>query len=141
MNEGDAAKEYGALEGDAETYRSDEEGSRFEKNMNDFVDALTTRPDTVLDEAAGLVDGDRQAYYGHPLDNYRRVGMMATALFEHKLKDGFRIDELDCVRFLAGMKLIRDANRPKRDNWVDVAGYSRVAEMVAAQLDLFEAVP
>lgn len=95
---------------------------------------------TVLDEAARLVDrGQRQQDYGPPHENYENLANMVNALFGRKLREP--VDAMDCVRFLAAMKLVRDAARPKRDNWVDLAGYARVGERVAAAHGLFKAVP
>lgn len=94
------------------------------------------RPETILEEAGRLVDrGARQQDYGHPKDNYEALAQMVNALFARKLRRP--IDAMDTIRFMAALKLVRDAARTKRDNWVDLAGYARVGERVAAAEDLW----
>lgn len=84
------------------------------------------------EEAASLVHGARQSDYGHPFDNYTRLSMMWNGLLDGKLKpglDGLLTPE-DCVLMLAAMKLVRQTNKPKRDNIVDTHGYLMVHEMI-----------
>lgn len=106
--------------------------------LGEFFNELIS--ETVLEEAARLVGGDRQKHYGHPIDNYNKLALAWTAILYDKL-EAEGLDALDCVRMLAVMKMVRDTHTPKRDNWVDIAGYARVGEMIAEQLDLFEAAP
>lgn len=92
--------------------------------------------ETVLEEAGRIVDrGARQQDYGHPSENYAALAAMVNALLGRKLKEP--VDPMDTLRFMVGLKLVRDANRSKRDNWTDTAGYARVAERVAAALGLW----
>lgn len=94
---------------------------------------------SVLEEAGMLVDrGPRQRDYGHPKDNYGAFADVINALLRQKLAKP--VDEMDSVRLMVGLKLVRDANHSKRDNWTDVAGYARVGERVAAGLGLWPGV-
>jgi len=93
------------------------------------MDEDESRPANVLEEAAALVDGSRQDAYGHPRDNYRRLAAMWSAYL------GIEITPVQAVDMMIAVKLSRQANAPKRDNLVDIAGYARVAEMVS-ELDL-----
>lgn len=120
-------------------FESEESGARLEGPIAEFVEAAIPLKETVLDEAARLVDGSRQSDYGHPKDNYDGMAKMVSAVLAGKLKED--VDALDCVRMLICMKLVRDAHRVKRDNWVDTAGYARVGEMIAAVDELFDAEP
>ena len=79
---------------------------------------------SVLLEAEGLVHGDRQASYGHPLDDFTRTAAMASALF------GWDMKAEDVGMFLALVKLSRQRNHPKRDNMTDLAGYAETVQMV-----------
>jgi len=78
----------------------------------------------VLEEAAFLVDGNRQADYGHPSVIYARVGRVWGALLG--IED---IPAATVCLMLAGMKVARQSIKPKHDNGVDAAGYIRCVEM------------
>jgi len=79
---------------------------------------------TVLDEATELVDGPRNADYGHPLEDFTRIATMWSALL------GVDIEPEQVAYCMCCVKLSRQTNKPKRDNLVDLAGYARTAEMV-----------
>lgn len=85
------------------------------------------------EEAATLVLGDRQADYGHPLDNYSRLSLVWTGMLAGKLAPSAFITAEDCVMLLTAMKLVRQMNRPKRDNIVDAHGYLMVNEMIGEE--------
>lgn len=78
---------------------------------------------TVLEEAASVVDGPRQADYGHPSINHARTAMMWSAYL------GIPVSSRDVCMLNVLQKVSRDRNRPKRDNPVDIAGWARNAEM------------
>ena len=86
--------------------------------MNDRVSVLT--------EAEGLVHGDRNAAYGHPLDDFSRTAGMVSAMLAHKLKEPITAEEVGMV--MCCVKLSRQVNAPKRDNLVDLAGYSETVQ-------------
>jgi hypothetical protein len=83
---------------------------------------------TILEEADGLVSGDRQQDYGHPRDDYGRVANMVSELWKRKLREP--ITPEDCILFMLCVKLSRLSNAYKRDSVVDIAGYARVLEMI-----------
>jgi hypothetical protein len=77
---------------------------------------------SVLTEAQGLVHGDRNAAYGHPLDDYTRTAGMVSAMLSGKLKEPLTPEDLILV--MCCVKLSRQINHPKRDNMRDLAGYA-----------------
>jgi hypothetical protein len=79
---------------------------------------------SILVEAEGLVHGDRQRSYGHPLDDFSRTAALASALF------GWPIKPEDVGLFMCLVKLSRQRNKPKRDNLTDLAGYAETVQMV-----------
>jgi hypothetical protein len=81
---------------------------------------------SVLVEAEGLVHGDRNAAYGHPLDDYTRTAGMVSAMLEHKLKEPLTAEDLGMV--MCCVKLSRQQNKPKRDNMTDLAGYAECVQ-------------
>lgn len=92
--------------------------------------------ETILEEAGRLTSGDRNADYGHPLDDYSKTGMIWGALLHAwsiesaKSKTPIPVPpELACL-CMTGVKLSREVNKSKRDNLVDGAGYLRLVEMI-----------
>lgn len=100
--------------------------------------------ETILQEAQRLVHGDRGASYGHPADDYRCTGRVWGAVLEHWLhSQGYVLTRLGAevpfpdvpprigALMMAGVKLSREAQRHKRDNLTDLAGYAECASMIA----------
>lgn len=73
---------------------------------------------SILKEADSLVNGDRQQDYGPPEEDFERTARMWTAL------KGVEFTAADVALFMICIKLSRQAHCPKRDNWVDMAGYA-----------------
>lgn len=76
----------------------------------------------VTDEATRLVHGDRNAAYGHPLDDMSRTAGMVSHALAHKLIEPLTAEDIACIMCL--VKISRQMNRPKRDNLTDLAGYA-----------------
>lgn len=85
---------------------------------------------SILIEAQGLVHGDRNVDYGHPIDDFSRTAAIWTALLGNKLKPGEKIAPEEVGLCMVGVKLSRQINKPKRDNLVDGAGYFETVNMV-----------
>lgn len=80
--------------------------------------------ESILTEAQRLVHGDRGADYGHPLDDFTKTATAFNAL------RGTNLTAEDVALFMVCVKLSRQANRHKRDNIVDAAGYLETLMMV-----------
>lgn len=83
-------------------------------------------------EAATHVYGERQASYGHPATDFERTGRIWGAILG--------IDDVPphlVALCMAGLKISREVNEPKRDNMVDLIGYAicekRVIDAKAAE--------
>jgi hypothetical protein len=92
---------------------------------------LTDKPRkdrTVLDEAKGLVHGNRNEDYGSPADDFGRAAGMLTALFAEYLREGQRFTASDIAKIQIVVKLSRLMHKPKTDSWVDIAGYAETGD-------------
>lgn len=86
---------------------------------------------TILEQAAAIVDADREKTYGKPDKNLRAIAEFWEAWLRARGKlapDAFLAFE-DVACMMAGLKLARLANDPKHvDSAVDVCGYMRLLE-------------
>lgn len=87
-------------------------------------------PVTILQEAQALVHGARNADYGHPADDFEAVAKAFNAYIKKKYKIANYLEATDVPIFQMIVKIMREANKPKRDNLVDIAGYAATLEMV-----------
>lgn len=86
---------------------------------------VTTADQTALDVAKSLVHGDRNADYGHPLDDFTRTAKMWSAIL------GIEVRPEQVPLMMICVKLSRLTNDiTKRDSIVDVAGYAETLDMV-----------
>lgn len=82
----------------------------------------------ILDEAKGLVYGDRHDAYGHPYDDFARTGKIWAAILG--------LDEVTPEQVALcqiAIKISRQCNQPKRDNAVDIAGYADCLQRVVEE--------
>lgn len=86
--------------------------------------------DGILKEAHSLVHGDRGENYGHPVDDFTRIGRMWAAILD--MPD---VTPEQVGLCMIALKLSREANLPKRDNRVDIAGYAETLDMIAQDFD------
>lgn len=94
-------------------------------DAEDPFDANEFEKETPLEEAQRLVHGDRQASYGHPIEDFTRTGRMWGALLG--------VDDVPPEKValcMIAVKMSRECNRAKRDNWTDMAGYAETGFMV-----------
>lgn len=75
----------------------------------------------ILETASDLINGDRQADYGTPQENFARIADIWTVILGHTV----RADQVALC--MAGLKLARLANGPHQDSYVDGAGYLALA--------------
>lgn len=76
----------------------------------------------VLDEARALITGDRNKSYGSPTENFSNTAKLWNVQFGHKLSEPFTA--ADVAQAMIHLKMARMIAGPKRDHYVDVAGYA-----------------
>jgi len=82
----------------------------------------------ILEEANKITHGDRQKDYGSPKDNFEQVAKIFNSIRGYK-----RLNAEDVVYVLLSVKLAREQHKHKRDNMVDIAGYTWVLNEVVEQ--------
>ena len=83
---------------------------------------------TALLEAADLIDSDRNAIYGEPIDNMTKIAALWT---DYK---GVEFTPGDVVALMALVKLARLAKTGNhRDSWIDLAGYAAIRAEVTGR--------
>lgn len=95
-------------------------GAKAEKAIAEWLglEVLYQNGESILEEAQRLVGGDRGKDYGPPDADFARTAAMWTAL------KGVEFEAREVAMFMICVKLSREVHRPKRDNAVDMAGYS-----------------
>jgi hypothetical protein len=79
----------------------------------------------ILQEADGLINGDRARDYGTPQENFDRIARVWSVIL------GIDVTAHEVALCMAGLKLARLANGPHRDSYVDGAGYLALAGELA----------
>lgn len=83
----------------------------------------------VLEEAAGLINGQRSKDYGHPRDNFKNIADLWTAYL------GWEIKPLDVGLMMVLLKVARLENGVyHRDSVIDIAGYAGTLERIFEEL-------
>ena len=81
-------------------------------------------PNTVLEDATTIVEGDREQTYGSPTVNLARIAAMWEIIFQQPVSQ-----QQVCLAMMA-LKLARAIHDPyHRDNLVDICGYARLMEI------------
>ena len=81
----------------------------------------------ILTEALDLTTGDRHDEYGDCNVELDRVATMWSVIFESNVTPN------QVALAMIALKLTRQMHTNKRDNWVDIAGYARVGNLVNNQ--------
>jgi hypothetical protein len=81
-------------------------------------------PRDIAAYAAELVSGERQAAYGHPLDNFTRAAQIWGVIL------GCEVTPEQVSLCMVGMKIAREVNQTKPDTVVDGIGYFLTLNMI-----------
>ena len=78
---------------------------------------MSKKNQNILEEANGLIYGDRQQDYGSVTENFNNIAKGWQVIF------GCEITPEQVGLAMAWLKIARQTNKPKRDNLVDAVGY------------------
>ena len=93
----------------------------------DFLKPNEKQPqpeETVLDEAKGLVYGDREEEYSHPAVDFERIARFWRAYFQAQGQGAVNIGAEDVAKLMILLKISRLMNSYHHDSVVDIAGYA-----------------
>lgn len=85
---------------------------------------MSTTNKSILEEAAEIRSGSRNADYGDAAENFKRIAQIASLI------TGQVVDPKTCVAVHIATKLSREAHRHKRDNLVDLCGYADILQRI-----------
>jgi hypothetical protein len=78
----------------------------------------------ILEEALEITKGARNSDYGDCTIEFNRVATMWSVIFEKEITPN------QVALAMIALKMTRQMNTNKRDNWVDIAGYARVGNII-----------
>lgn len=90
---------------------------------------LEEKKETILEEAARLVNGPRLQEYGHPKESFQDIADVWNILLSGKIGND-KIGPHDVIKCMMALKLCRTKQSGGRDNFVDLAGYAQCWELV-----------
>lgn len=81
---------------------------------------------SMIDEAKGIVSGQRQDDYGSIDDSFKRIaGLWSAYLGKH-------VDKYDVAKMMMLLKISRAKNGNHRDSYVDIVGYVECVDRLLA---------
>lgn len=89
------------------------------------VEALQKKP-SILEEANGLIYGDRAASYGPAKEQFEKIGRVTASILTETELYSLACQDITSqviAKVMIATKLVRDSYNPKKDNRRDAAGY------------------
>jgi|WetSurMetagenome_2_1015567.scaffolds.fasta_scaffold71012_3 hypothetical protein len=85
---------------------------------------------SVIQEAQGVIYGNREEIYGHPAKNLRNIAEQWSLYLEQSFGVKIHLSAEDVCWMMCDLKKARQMNSRKRDNLVDAIGYIGLIERV-----------
>ncbi len=92
--------------------------------LADYERLTKSETGSILSEAERIVNGDRQADYSDPVENFKHISAIASEISKEKLSP------TTCAIVMIAVKLARENYKHKRDNLVDLAGYVEILNRI-----------
>jgi len=77
----------------------------------------------ILEEALRVTDGEKRTDYGSVKEDFQRIASLWEVIL------GVAVEPKQVALCMIALKISRETNKSKRDNWVDIAGYARCGSM------------
>lgn len=77
---------------------------------------------TINQTAAAIVSGPRRKSYGDAKASFERIARSWSDILRSP------VTSRQVALCMVALKVLRDSNKPKRDNLVDIAGYAELAD-------------
>ena len=85
----------------------------------------TEEKESICMEAYRIQGGDRQQDYGSPAKNFQEIADSWNTYLKTACGVEVNMQARDVAHMNILMKICRNVHKPKRDNWVDMAGYAQ----------------
>ena len=105
-------------------FPKDFDGTKVTSAYSSTADIRLPAKESILQEADRIVNGDRQADYSDPVENFNHIAAIASVILNKELTPE------DCAVVLMAVKLARENFKHKRDNLVDLAGYTEILHRI-----------
>ena len=92
--------------------------------LADYERLTKSETESLLSEAERIVNGDRQADYSDPVENFKHISAIASSISKENLSP------TTCAIVMIAVKLARENYKHQRDNLVDLAGYVEILNMI-----------
>lgn len=89
--------------------------------------------ETIAEEASRLVLGERNRSYGSAEEDFARIGAVWGGVLNKYAGEPVPAAEVGLC--MAGLKLVRESYKPKRDSRVDLIGYALCVDRIREQED------
>ena len=102
-------------------------GDKFKVTNGQWIDGIIEpliKDESILSEAERIVNGDRQAHYSDPVENFKHISAIASSISKEELSP------TTCAIVMIAVKLARENYKHKRDNLVDLAGYVEIMNRI-----------
>jgi hypothetical protein len=97
--------------------------ANWQRWADEHVESLI-KTESILSEAERIVNGERQADYSDPVENFKHIASIASAIM------GKSVTAEECCIVMIAVKLARENYKHKRDNLVDLAGYVEILNRI-----------
>ena len=95
-----------------------------DENQKEQEEPKATVYKSVLEEALEIVNGSRNVDYGDPVISFIKIGKIATLIC------GEPMTPIMCCAALMAVKIERESHKHKRDNLVDLCGYTEIMNRI-----------
>lgn len=89
---------------------------------------------TLLNDAMATITGDRLDSYGKAEDSFTLIADLWTSYLDAKTDSPDMVTAHDVAMMMILMKVARQSCSPKRDNLLDIAGYSALAQRITEKV-------